>query len=502
MTGKTEFPARVRVQRIVLWYWCIIVIALGTSTSLFASALALVPQQQQPQKHNTPENKENGSHWQIHRTIQHLQTHGMPTPKPTPNKVATAAVQVDFTSTAAAVIPVLELWAKNCAGKEEWRSLLNKRSLRHEVEESIVALHHLRVWRQQQQQQQQQKDTVSTITNENSRNSDDGFIAVDACCGKGVFSMLLCYLAAAPRSHDQLQNDQWFAGLSRIILLDKNQEINWDHIQAANANHEQEKRPFLELWPGTNLHEHDSITERLLLASSGTVDSTTTNINNDSSKDIESTLSPRSKPLAITGIHLCKTLSPALVGIVNALGKEKVPYLCLAPCCLPRTRDMQLSIPLYEGPMQRQARMLAIREKRKKQDTFACYVCGQRDHHVRSCPQRATYATESDWDQAVAAGILRRKVLGVDQGVAITYHEEQPRMLWDFGSVVTATPDNQQPFEAYCEALSKLVQQTSTVQVTDSGLISSESASRNKEIQKQVNNWNQNRKSFFITAIR
>lgn len=334
--------------------------------------------------------------------------------------------------------------------------------------------------------------------------------------------MLLSYLAAAPESHIQPHENPWCAGLSRIILLDKNQEINWDHIQAANANHQQEARPFLELWRGTNLHEHDSITERLLRASSGAVgDATKTTeirIHSDSMKDAESTAPAASIPLAITGIHLCKTLSPALVGIVNALGKEKVPYLCLAPCCLPKTRDQRLSVPLYEPPPQRRARLRALREKRRQRDDFACFVCGGSDHHVRSCPQRVAYPTEAEWDRAVTAGILRLKVpcgrcgraghrrrdctADGEAGTSRARHEERPRMLWDFGSVVAATPENQQPFEAYCEALSKLVQQTSTVDVTDSGLVSSASMSPNNEVHKQVNNWNQNRKSLFITAIR
>jgi hypothetical protein len=492
MTGNSADRRRVsfgllQLQRIVLWWCCCCCIIIVNPNKYVA--VALIPQQRQPQ-HQQQGGSGSGSHWhwQIHRAIQQLQTDGMPSSSSSNDNNN----KVDFTSTTADVIQVLQLWANDYAGKDEWRSLLNKRSLRHEIEESIVALHHLREWRQQTLSQ-------STTTTTGS----DSFVAVDACCGKGVFSMLLSYMAA-------LQGGQAFTGLSRIILLDKNEGINWDHIQAANANHTQEKRPFLELWPGTNLHEHDIITERLLLASDST--SATTKANNDAASISTST----STPLAITGIHLCKTLSPTLVGIVNALGKEKVPYLCIAPCCLPRTRHQQLSIPLYESPLQRQARMIAAKTKREQRQSFACFVC-EGNHHVRGCPQRATYATELEWDQAVEAGVLRRQVpcwkcgqvghrqggCTVDPSLAASVDQvEQPRMLWDFGSVVTATLDNQQPFKAYCDALSKLVQQTSTVQVLDSGLISSSSALHNKEIQSQENNWNQNRKSLFITVTR
>lgn len=469
----------IKQQRIVLLCCCII-----------SFAFALIPQQSTRQQILQQSQHQGGAHWQIHRTIQHFQSNVMPSLSNT--------VPSDFASTTADVVRVLQSWAKDYAGKDEWKSLLNKRSLRHEIEESIVALHHLREWR---------KSRVSTATISSS------FIAVDVCCGKGVFSTLLSYLVP--------QCSLCYAGLSRIILLDKNEEINWDHIQAANANHTLEKRPFLELWSGTNLHEHDIMMERLLLASVSTASSISTMAEVTKEDDASST------PLAITGIHLCKTLSPALVGIVNALGKETAPYLCLAPCCLPGTRHQQLAIPLYEGPLQRQARMAVAKAKKEtqkeKQRTFACFVC-QGNHHVKSCPERINYATEAEWDQVVSAGMLKRKVpcwkcgkvghrqsdctvdpssipISMGQQVVETIQQhDQPRMLWDFASVVTATPQNQQPFEAYCDALSKLVQQTSTVRVMDSGLTSSPSAAHNAV--EQENNWNQNRKSLFITAVR
>jgi len=452
-----------QIQRIVLLCCCI---------TFFT--FALIPQQSTRQQQLQQQiQHQAGAGWEIHRAIQRLQSNGRPS---SPNTVLS-----DFPSTTADVVRVLQSWAKDYAGKDEWKSLLNKRNLRHEIEESIVALHHLREWR---------KSRVSTTTISNT------FIAVDACCGKGVFSTLLSYLVP--------QCGLCYAGLSRIILLDKNEEINWNHIQAANANHTLEKRPFLELWPGTNLHEHDIMVERLLLASAGTASSIS--MMTEVAKEDDAS----SIPLAITGIHLCKTLSPTLVGIVNALGKETVPYLCLAPCCLPKTRNHKFPIHLYEGPLQRQARMAVVKAKKEtqteKQQTFACFVC-QGDHHVRNCPERANYATVAEWDQVVNAGILKRKVdlssipIYMGQQVDETMQpQKQPRMLWDFASFVTVTPDNQQPFDAYCDALSKLVQQTSTVQVMDSGLISSPWVAHSAAEQK--NNWNQNRKSLFITVAR
>lgn len=456
---------------------CVPVVLLGYSFAI-SGVRSLLPRDQTARYQADSSSSRN---WQIHRTIEQLQRHGMPT------------TQEDFAATTTDVLQVLQLWAEHYAGREEWRSLLNKRTLRHEVEESIVALHHLRAWNKMHRR---------------TRGATSSFIAVDACCGKGVFSMLLSYLATTtadiPHVSSSSSSMQLPLNVSRIILLDKNPLINWDHIQAANANHAQEDRPFLELWPGTNLHEHDTVAERLLLSSS------TTNIDGGLGM----------QPLAITGIHLCKTLSPALVGLVNALGKDTVPYLCLAPCCLPSTRDQQISIPLWEGSLQRQARMSAsTKAKQQQTSSFACFVCDSRDHHVRNCPERRKYTTELTWKQAVDAGILRRKVpcwkcgqvghrhadcpvtdpsLWVENSQQHHEEHQQPHMVWDFGSFVVATSDNRQPFEAYCHALSKLVQETTTISVSDAGLTSS---GRQRQ-QHQENNWNQNRKSLFITITR
>ncbi len=45
--------------------------------------------------------------------------------------------------------------------------------------------------------------------------------------------------------------------------------------------------------------------------------------------------------VALVGIHLCNLLSPSCIGIANSLGPEKFPFICMAPCCLPRVvRDL------------------------------------------------------------------------------------------------------------------------------------------------------------------
>ena len=142
---------------------------------------------------------DSGKHWEVHRTITKLEKDSIASnPR---------AIQ-EYRKSTADVLQVLKEWSRDHTGDDNWRSLLNKANLQHEVEESIVALHHLRTW---------------TLL----RNSTTPFIAVDGCCGKGLFSMLLSYVAIR---HCDL------AGLSRIILLDKDRNIDWRHVLYANQS--------------------------------------------------------------------------------------------------------------------------------------------------------------------------------------------------------------------------------------------------------------------------
>ena len=73
------------------------------------------------------------------------------------------------------ITTILQQLANTHEGKAQWQGLLNKSTLLHEVEESILAIHFLQeAWKQQQQQEDSGKDVV----------------LVDVCCGKGVFSLL------------------------------------------------------------------------------------------------------------------------------------------------------------------------------------------------------------------------------------------------------------------------------------------------------------------------
>lgn len=66
--------------------------------------------------------------------------------------------------------------------------------------------------------------------------------------------------------------------------------MNWKHIRIANDDAERDDRPPIITWSKCNLHEIDEVVGRL------------NNLNT---------------PLCLVGLHLCKSLSPAFVGISN-----------------------------------------------------------------------------------------------------------------------------------------------------------------------------------------
>lgn len=351
------------------------------------------------------------------------------------------------------VIEILKEWTVEHSNDGCWQSLLNKRNLRHEVEESIVALYHLKEWARK-------------------RNSTHPFIAVDVCCGKGVFSMLLSYLSL---KHVEL------SGLTRIILLDNDSTIDWAHIRAANVTkHRAEKnegnRPIMDLWAGINLHSYDS--------------------------EIVTALQSYNQPVALTGIHLCKTLGPSFVSLVNALGAKQAPYVCLAPCCLPRLSS-KIMIDKYEGTLQRNMRLkakqqqLASRERRRSR----CFVCQGR-HHVKNCPQKVQFDSAS-WDSKVENAILNQPCWNcgkvghrsADCKVEKVKQIEQPAELMSLSNVAASNS----PFESYCDLLSTFIQDTINLDIIDSGLVSLKNHSCSNS---QKRNWNRHRKNIFIVASR
>jgi hypothetical protein len=285
------------------------------------------------------------------------------------------------------IIRILRSLATKWDGDPEWRSILDKRSLYHELEESIVALHFL-------------LEGIGNCEN-GDNNGKQNLVVVDACAGKGLFSFLLAYL----------QLPQVF----KIVLLEKATNINWHHIHAANqrdddsnddgnGNDDEDEnndgsnsidvhnninvqhRPHISIWAGTNLHDYDTVLQKLL--------------------DFDS-------PIAMVGIHLCKQLSPSFCGLVNGLGDSCI-YACLAPCCLPRAVTTQkyqekskkkkkttsssykqeqqqhtLSIRLAETSQERYTRLdyMERRERTKRKSSIGgpCFYCNDPHHNLKDC---------------------------------------------------------------------------------------------------------------------
>jgi Zinc knuckle len=291
------------------------------------------------------------------------------------DRLKAAPVSTDYpNSLLEQVLEILQLWADTWDGVEAYKSFLNKKSMQHEVEECLPALHYLNEWRKM-------------------KSSKNRFVAVDVCGGKGFFSMLLQYLATRCWIHD--------GGpvLDHIILLEKatRADIDWYHLKA-DATDSRDLVPVV-LWDDCNLHETDALVDRM--------------------RTIH-------HPLALTGIHLCKLLSPSLISLVNLLGPLQCPYLCLAPCCMPRavtktaqrkpkrgTKDennfattaaptsSSVRVYSYETDQERGVRIERIqrrdaaRRQRRRHDTgearsdisLGCFCCQSLDHQLQFCPE-------------------------------------------------------------------------------------------------------------------
>mmetsp|Transcript_17107 Transcript_17107/g.47026 ORF Transcript_17107/g.47026 Transcript_17107/m.47026 type:complete len:464 (+) Transcript_17107:222-1613(+) len=177
-----------------------------------------------------------------------------------------------------------------------------------------------------------------------------------AALGEGSFSASLSSSSSslADTNRDRISDSN--LSVRKIIMLDKDPKLRWDHVDATNNDrdpitndnrnhhhhHHSPRRPFIECWPNFNLHEIDEVVDRLSQQLQLSQDAATPETNAEDGKEEEEEEPPVPvgetviSQLAVVGIHLCKTLSPTCIGIVNALGPERCPCLVLAPCCLPR----------------------------------------------------------------------------------------------------------------------------------------------------------------------
>lgn len=356
------------------------------------------------------------SHWNVWKTADKLEQFGVSS---TCHPASDELVQN--------IISILREWGDEWAGEKEWQGILNKSSLLHEVEESIVALHYL-------------GDYISKF-------EEKEITLVDVCCGKGILSLLCSYVF------------KYESKVHKIIMLD-NANIKWAHIKEANNRAKIDGRPKIESWAKCNLHESDEVVSRL--------------------ESVET-------PLALVGIHLCKTLSPTAVGIVNSIDPLVCPFFLLAPCCLPRVvvqskikkKGSIIEVRQYETHAEREARRIA-KERRSAAMTrsrpatmrdqidisvenSACWRCGEIGHRKADCPSL--------------------QVSGKPQLL------KTPSVKIDVSGVL----DSEKPFEFYCSLLATTIQRDE-VTLVNSGLV-------NEKAEHQKNNWNNERKSLFIVAI-
>eukprot|EP00979_Chaetoceros_neogracilis_P014320 scaffold4567_cov276-Chaetoceros_neogracile.AAC.3 len=366
----------------------------------------------------------NASEWHIWKTADKLQLTGISST----DKDLSESTQGIINR----IIPILYDWGEKWAGRNEWQGLLNKSSLLHEVEESIVALSFLLEFLERRVGHTPDLQQITVV---------------DVACGKGVMSMISSYL---------FQNDD---RIKKIIMLDK-ADINWDHIEKANLSAEKENRPFIECWSSCNLHEIDGIVKRL----------------------------ETQTPVALVGIHLCKTLSPTCIGIVNSLTAKHCPFFVLAPCCLPRiaTQSLQkqsigeksiMKVRRYESIDERRRRMesklkrdaalsrrppTTMSDQLEMMQSNPCWKCGETGHLKAECP-------------SIQATSKPRLI-------------QPPYVDVDISHVLLS----ESPFTLYCELLSSSLLREK-VKVVDTGLA-------NEKAKHQNGNWNKGRKAMYIVA--
>mmetsp|Transcript_12077 Transcript_12077/g.24879 ORF Transcript_12077/g.24879 Transcript_12077/m.24879 type:complete len:558 (-) Transcript_12077:99-1772(-) len=472
-----------------------------------------------------------GSRWRVWSVIDELETNGLSSSKSSSSRkrrrsgdyadkestlISDNATAGNCDKVTRLVIDILKEWGGKWAGQSGWQTLLNKKSLLHEVEESIVALQILMAW------MDRRIDAISTEADTASDTPNIQPVTLcDVCCGKGIFSMLASYLFRGKTS----------THVSDIIMLDKQTDIDWNHIVMSNLSAEEEGRPRIETWGGCNLHDIDEIVARLEAHGKGS-----------------SSQNPHNTPgrqLALVGIHLCKQLSPSCAGVVNSLGPEKCPFLCLAPCCLPRVarnvpkmisndskrkgksgKELGLTtvtVRTFETLEEKQARLEANERrdgaKKRSVATQPCYLCQDIGHPMHKCSLLPSDEFERlDVFRKAAAATPCWKCGEVGHFKAdcpSTQSSSKPRLTLppaieldvasilfksdsNDGSQCYVSPSDQQkaPFESYCDLLATTLQRDS-IEVLDSGLVNNSAQHNNPA---NAENWNRGRKSIFIVA--
>lgn len=364
------------------------------------------------------------------------------------------------------VIRVLKKWGSEWADVPSQRNVINKPNLLHEIEESMVAIGKFVEW----------------LDSSDMDFSKQSVVLVDICCGKGICSLLASYL---------FEND---SRVSKIIMMDKpdnevsqDGHLDWSHVVHANKNSISEQRPPIEAQK-KNLYETDAIIDWLSSAR-GT------------------------DPMAFVGIHLCKNLSTTFVGIANVLGASQVPFMCLAPCCLPRVAIQgknhhrnKLEVAQYEAPLQRQARLKAASlrrnaKQRHSKATRECFLCKSTNHTVRQCPELTSHSNTKQSEILERTSALepcwkcgqlghKKSDCPSEQESSIPALIPKPMMRKSVSHIL----DTQNPFASYCQLLSTTIDRESV------SLFESELEKTESSFLEHRSNWNRHRKTIYIVA--
>jgi hypothetical protein len=347
-------------------------------------------------------------------------------------------------------------------------------------------------------------------------------------------------------------------------MLDNDADLKWDHVDATNeytnnAAITNNNRPIIECWPRCNLHEIDTMVYRLSQEvqvvvqqqhQSGEKYDDEDESFSSSSLSTTTTLNAINPPpiLAVVGIHLCKTLSPTCIGIVNALGPTICPFLVLAPCCLPRSvirqsklksnlviknKKSSIEIRQYETPDERENRKIAKirrdaamlrgkgRGEKKNANIIRPVTRGDQAIVILSHDDDNDDDDDDDDDSSNAANECCWKC-GEYGHVKADCPSKQstgkpqlilpPQLILDVSDVFLKR-EEERPFLSYCNLLKSSIQRSNILlEETDlnnkhdddtknDNNKSKKHSNKNKnKNQNQTNNWNNERKSVYIVA--
>lgn len=256
---------------------------------------------------------------------------------------------------------VLSSWSRRWVGRGEWQSFLNRKSFCHEVEEAVVPISEIIALVEHRHAEAQLSTHIAPLD------------VVDLCCGKGFFAMILSYLAP---KYPLLEKY-----IRRIVIVEKNGDVKWNHIHACNADvcavaakhalddtsqktvttkvqtgAEVEEAWFarihVEVWANTNIHseaferqllsiDHSSHSSKLLCTQAASLTASSREKAQEQGRK-QDIVAAAEVGLVFVGIHLCKRLSSRFVELANmfqcrkSVTKAETVGAVLAPCCLPR----------------------------------------------------------------------------------------------------------------------------------------------------------------------